>query len=80
LPGFCFLPVRARQYQLPTRDDRARYRRDQAYIARLSVQATNRLFDGSGGRGLFDSNALQRFHRDIHAALHHFSLAWDVVA
>lgn len=68
---------RARRFELPTLNDRARYRRDQAYIARLSVRATDRIFEASGGRGLFDSNALPRFHRDIHAASHHFSLAWD---
>ncbi len=61
-------------------EQQAKYRRDQAYIAKLGVQAVNRLFEASGGRGLFDSNALQRFHRDIHAASHHFSLTWDGVA
>lgn len=71
---------RARRSELPSVIDQARYRRDHAYIAKLSVQATNRLFEASGGRGLFDSNALQRFHRDIHAASHHFSLTWDGVA
>jgi len=71
---------RARRYELPSLNEQARYRRDQAYIAKLSVQATNRLFEASGGRGLFEANALQRFHRDIHAASHHFSLAWDGVA
>jgi 3-hydroxy-9,10-secoandrosta-1,3,5(10)-triene-9,17-dione monooxygenase len=71
---------RARRFELPTQDDRARYRRDQCYITRLAVQAADRLFAASGGRGLLDSNALQRFHRDIHAAAHHYSLAWDGAA
>ena len=38
------------------------------------------LFDVSGGHSLFASGAMQRFHRDIHAATHHTSLAWDNVA
>ncbi len=68
---------RARDCRMPTLEERARYRRDQAYLARLSVQAVNRIFEAAGGRALFDSHPLQRFHRDIHAASHHVSLAWD---
>jgi alkylation response protein AidB-like acyl-CoA dehydrogenase len=60
--------------------DRARYRRDQAYMTRLSVQAVDRLFEAGGGHALFDSNPLQRFHRDVHAASHHFALRWDFSA
>jgi 3-hydroxy-9,10-secoandrosta-1,3,5(10)-triene-9,17-dione monooxygenase len=70
----------ARRREMPTLDDRARYRRDQAYVAKLCVQAVNRLFEASGGNALFDASPLQRFHRDIHAASHHFSLSWDGVA
>lgn len=72
--------AKARRSEAPTLDDRARYRRDQAYVAKLCVQAVNRLFEASGGHALFDSSPLQRFHRDIHAAAHHFSLSWDAVA
>ncbi len=68
---------RARECRMPTLEERARYRRDQAFIAKLSVQAVNRIFEAAGGRTLFDSHPLQRFHRDIHAASHHVSLAWD---
>ena len=72
--------ARARRDEAPTLDDRARYRRDQAYVTKLCLQAVNRLFGGSGGRALFDSSPLQRFHRDIHAASHHISLSWDATA
>ena len=72
--------ARAERNGMPTLDDRVRYRRDQAYVAKLCVQAVNRLFEASGGQSLFDSNALQRFHRDVHAASHHVSLSWDNVA
>ena len=57
--------------------DRARYRRDKAFIARLCVQAVNRLFEASGARGLLQSEPIQRFHRDAHAASHHAALTWD---
>ena len=72
--------ARARRSELPSIDDRARYRRDQAYVAKLCVRATDRLFEASGGHGLFDSNAMQRFHRDAHAASHHVGLNWDVLS
>ena len=61
-------------------DDRARYRRDQAYMATRCVRAINRLFEVSGGHGLFESNDLQRFHRYAHAASHHVGIASDVMA
>jgi 3-hydroxy-9,10-secoandrosta-1,3,5(10)-triene-9,17-dione monooxygenase len=72
--------ARARRGEMPTLEERARYRRDQAYMAKLCRQAVDRLFEASGGRSIYDSSALQRFHRDIHAGTHHHSLAWDPVA
>ncbi len=60
--------------------DRARYRRDKAFITALSVRAVNRLFEGSGGRAIFESEPIQRLHRDAHAASHHAALSWDIAA
>ena len=67
---------RARRDEMPSLDDRIRYRRDQAYVATLAVRAVNRLFEVSGGHALYDSDPIQRFHRDAHAASHHVSLSW----
>jgi 3-hydroxy-9,10-secoandrosta-1,3,5(10)-triene-9,17-dione monooxygenase len=72
--------ARARRGDMPSLEERARYRRDQVYMARLCVQSVNRLFEVSGGRGIHEASAIQRFHRDIHAATHHVSLTWDPVA
>ena len=72
--------ARARQGDMPSLEERARYRRDQVYMAKLCVQSVNRIFEASGGRGIHESSAIQRFHRDIHAATHHVSLTWDPVA
>ncbi len=72
--------IRARRDELPSLDDRARYRRDQAYIATLSVRAIDRLFAASGGHSLYKAHPLQRFHRDAHAASHHVGIAWDALA
>jgi 3-hydroxy-9,10-secoandrosta-1,3,5(10)-triene-9,17-dione monooxygenase len=60
--------------------DRARYRRDKAFVTRLCVQAVNRLFEAGGARAIVDGEPLQRFHRDAHGASHHAALAWDVAA
>jgi 3-hydroxy-9,10-secoandrosta-1,3,5(10)-triene-9,17-dione monooxygenase len=57
--------------------DRARYRRDKGFIARLCVRAVNRLFEAAGARGVLESEPLQRFHRDAHAVSHHHALTWD---
>ncbi len=58
--------------------ERARFRRDKAFVAQLCLQAVNRLFDLSGGHALFDSEPLQRFHRDVHAAAHRDGLVMDL--
>ena len=60
--------------------DRARYRRDKAFVARLSVQAVNRLYAASGAHAVLDSAPMQRFHRDAHGASHHAALSWDLAA
>ena len=57
--------------------ERARYVRNRAYVAKLCVAAVNRLFEASGGHALFDSQPMQRFHRDAHAASHQFTFYWD---
>jgi 3-hydroxy-9,10-secoandrosta-1,3,5(10)-triene-9,17-dione monooxygenase len=60
--------------------DRARYLRDRAFVAKLCVQAVNRLFEASGARAIMDSEPIQRLYRDVHAASHHAALGWDVPA
>jgi alkylation response protein AidB-like acyl-CoA dehydrogenase len=58
-------------------DVRLRNRRDQAFCARLLIQAIDTLFLAAGGQGLFLDHPLQRFWRDAHAATSHISLNWD---
>ena len=60
--------------------ERARYRCDKTFAAKLCVQAVNRLFEASGGGAIFESEAIQRCHRDAHAASHHQGLSWDAAA
>ena len=56
---------------------KARYRRDKSFIAKLCVQAVNRLYEGSGAHGIFESSALARMYRDVNAGSHHAGLSWD---
>lgn len=50
--------------------DLARYLRNRSLGFRLSVDATNRVFELGGARSLSMRDPLQRFHRDVHAASH----------
>ena len=60
--------------------DRVRYRRDKSYVAKLCIEAVNRLFEASGAHSVLESDPIQRFHRDAHGASHHAALTWDAVA
>ena len=50
---------------------RARYRWDTAKAVDRSVRAVDRLFEASGGRGIFLDNPIQRAWRDVHAIRAH---------
>ena len=71
---------KARDSQSFTLEGRARYRRGQSYIARLSVQAIDWGVRGIRQKGPVRAQPLQRFHRDVHAASPHVSLACDAPA
>ena len=59
-------------------DQRARNRRDMAYIAMLCMRAADRLFQAIGASGLFDGNDMRRMHADIHAIGAHHINSWDI--
>lgn len=50
---------------------RARFRWDAAKATDWSVRAVDRLFEASGGRGIFLANPIQRAWRDVHAMRAH---------
>jgi len=50
---------------------RARYRWDTAKATDRCVRAVDRLFEASGGRGIFLDNPIQRAWRDVHAIRAH---------
>ncbi len=52
-------------------EQRARYRWDAGKAIDWSVKAVDRLFEASGGRGIFLDNPIQRAWRDVHAMRAH---------
>ena len=58
--------------------ERARFRRDKAFVTQLCLRSINGLFDLSGGHALFDSAALQRYHRDAQAVAHRDGLIMEL--
>lgn len=59
-------------------EQRARNRRDIAYVAYQCTRAMDRLFASSGAGGIFLESEAQRLLRDMHAAGQHIALSWDV--
>jgi 3-hydroxy-9,10-secoandrosta-1,3,5(10)-triene-9,17-dione monooxygenase len=57
--------------------DRSQLRRDICYSARLCMQAADRLLESGDASGMYDSQPMQRWGRDIHMAGLQASLTWD---
>jgi 3-hydroxy-9,10-secoandrosta-1,3,5(10)-triene-9,17-dione monooxygenase len=74
------LIARASRGDFPDELAQATTRRRYSYVAKLCVQSVNRLFEASGAHSLFESESIQRFHRDIHAGSHQGALYWDTIA
>ena len=70
----------SRARELPTYEQRVKYRLNTGYAAKLAVQAVERLLPLAGGRGLERTHPLQRAWRDVHAVAQHIALVWDVQA
>jgi alkylation response protein AidB-like acyl-CoA dehydrogenase len=66
--------------EVPSLEFRARSRRDQGFCVKLAKAAVALLIDAGGGRGLYESNHVQRSFRDLQAMSGHIVASWDVVA
>jgi 3-hydroxy-9,10-secoandrosta-1,3,5(10)-triene-9,17-dione monooxygenase len=66
--------------EVPSLEFRARSRRDQGYCVKQAKAAAGLLIDAVGGRGLFESNHVQRSFRDLQAVSGHIVASWDVAA
>jgi resorcinol 4-hydroxylase (FADH2) len=62
-----------------TLDQRARNKGNLGFAQRLAIRAVDRLFEASGGGGLFAASPVQRFWRDAHAGGMHISINRDIV-
>jgi 3-hydroxy-9,10-secoandrosta-1,3,5(10)-triene-9,17-dione monooxygenase len=67
-----------RQDRPSSTEERARNRRDIAYVAALCTRALDRLYAAAGAKGIFLESEMQRLLRDVHAAGQHMALSWDV--
>lgn len=63
-----------------TLEERARNRRDMAYIVRLCAAAAERLYAATGGAGLYTHGDMQRMYRDVLAISRHYINSWDISA
>ncbi|MBT3917624.1 MAG: acyl-CoA dehydrogenase [Rhodospirillaceae bacterium] len=57
--------------------DLARSRRNAAYAVKLAKSAVQRVFEATGGHGIYVSQPIQRAFRDVQAAASHIALGWD---
>ena len=69
--------ARAGAGEVPTLEERHRWRRNDAFAGRLLVQAVDRLMALSGAGGNSQDSPLQRHWRDMHTLASHIALAWD---
>lgn len=58
-------------------DERVRLRRDHAYIVNLCYEAAMLIARAGGATSLFETNPIQRFMRDVHAASMQVASGWD---
>ena len=59
---------------------RIRNRRDQGYVIRTARDAAEILLGAQGGKGLFETNPVQRAMRDLQAVSGHMVGGWDMPA
>jgi alkylation response protein AidB-like acyl-CoA dehydrogenase len=62
-----------------TTEMRTRNKRDQALALRFTKAAVQLIIDGTGAKGLYKDQAIQRAWRDLQAASSHITLSWDVL-
>jgi 3-hydroxy-9,10-secoandrosta-1,3,5(10)-triene-9,17-dione monooxygenase len=58
--------------------EKARNRRDQAYIAKICRRAVDRLFGTVGAKGMYLDQVAQRKFRDMCAVSAHIITSWDM--
>lgn len=59
---------------------RARRHRDLSWSVQQCRDAVNTLYEASGGSGIYESEPMQRWWRDVNAAAEHVAFTWDVAS
>lgn len=60
--------------------DKARRHRDLAYAVQQVRAAVNTLYEASGGSGVYSSEPMQRWWRDVNTAAEHVAFTWDLAS
>jgi len=60
--------------------ERSLIRRDIAYAAHKACDTVNTLFRANGGSGIYETQTLQRYWRDINSGAVHVVFSWDSIA
>ena len=63
-----------------TMEQRARFRRDQAYAVLTGAEAAEKLLRACGAAGIFDDFEIQRCYLDAWTAASHIGTTWDAAA
>src|SRR4029453_7276446 len=65
-------------WQAPTVFQRATWRRNQAFAARILLEAVESLLYRGGAHGIKSGDAVERAYRDVGAGVTHVGCDWDV--
>ena len=68
---------RAEAGEVPSVEERHRWRRNDSYAGNVCVRAVDRLMALQGAYGNAEKSPIQRFRRDIQTVASHIALAWD---
>jgi 3-hydroxy-9,10-secoandrosta-1,3,5(10)-triene-9,17-dione monooxygenase len=63
---------------LPSDEQRAKFRSHAAFAGRLAVRAVELLWDAGASSSVYSNNPMSRVYRDISVAGRHFTQNWDV--
>lgn len=64
--------------EVPSLEQRVRYRSDNGFAAKLCVQSVGCIYPLLGARGLSEDDPANRAWRDVHAVTNHIALTWDL--
>jgi 3-hydroxy-9,10-secoandrosta-1,3,5(10)-triene-9,17-dione monooxygenase len=67
----------ANRNELPSDEQRAKFRSHAAFAGRLAGRAVELLWDAGASSSVYSNNPLSRIYRDMSVAGRHFTLNWD---